>query len=130
MPSERVATLLKKYMAKAEEAGLDPVRTLVDLQKHMQVHRGLSSMVLSGNLAAEADRLYRLALSADPEHVASAVGLLGLLYDEQRYPEMRAVAAPFLTRGYATRQAHPRCDWRLAFVTACPNWLCVAFCSR
>jgi len=56
---------------------------------------------------AEADRLYRLALSADPEHVASAVGLLGLLYDEQRYPEMRAVAAPFFTRGYATRHPNP-----------------------
>lgn len=54
---------------------------------------------------AEADRLYRLALAADPAHFASAVGLLGLWYDEQRYPEMRAVAAPFLTREYATR--HP-----------------------
>ena len=56
---------------------------------------------------AEADRLYRLALAADPEHVASAVGLLGLWYDEQRYPEMRAVAAPFLTREYATRHPNP-----------------------
>lgn len=56
---------------------------------------------------AEADRLYRLALAADPEHVASAVGLLGLWYDEQRYLEMRAVAAPFLTRTYATRHPNP-----------------------
>ena len=56
---------------------------------------------------AEADRLYRLALSVDPEHVASGVGLLGLLYDEQRYPEMRAVAAPFLTREYDIRHPNP-----------------------
>jgi GWxTD domain-containing protein len=56
---------------------------------------------------AEADRLYRLALSVDPLHVPSAVGLLGLLYDEQRYPEMRAVAAPFLAHGYATRHPDP-----------------------
>ncbi|MDQ8161908.1 MAG: GWxTD domain-containing protein [Gemmatimonadota bacterium] len=57
---------------------------------------------------AEADRLYRLALSVVPSHAASAVGLLGLLYDGERFPEMRAVAAPFLTRGYATTRSEPR----------------------
>ena len=56
---------------------------------------------------AEADRLYRLALSVSAQHVASAVGLLGLLYDDQRFPEIRAVAAPFLTPAYAAQHPHP-----------------------
>jgi len=56
---------------------------------------------------AEADRLYRLALSVSPQHVASAVGLLGLLYEDQRFPEMRAVAAAFLTPTYAAQHPNP-----------------------
>ncbi len=54
-----------------------------------------------------ADRMFRQALAADPRHVSSAVGLLGLLYDEQRYPEMRAVAAPFLTDAYSQARPNP-----------------------
>ena len=40
-----------------------------------------------------ADRLYREALRAVPGHLPSTAGLIALLYDEQRYDEMRALAA-------------------------------------
>jgi methyl-accepting chemotaxis protein len=43
-------------VAKAEDAGIDPVRTALLLQRHMQAHRGLSGMVLGGNGAADGDR--------------------------------------------------------------------------
>ena len=46
---------------KVENAGLDPVRTAVLLQRHLQAHRGLSNMVLSGNDSAEAERRARQA---------------------------------------------------------------------
>ncbi len=59
---------------------------------------------------AEADRLYRLALSVNTQHVASAVGLLGLLYEDRRFPEMRALAAPFLTPAYAAQHPNPEPD--------------------
>ncbi|MCA0377046.1 MAG: GWxTD domain-containing protein [Gemmatimonadetes bacterium] len=45
-----------------------------------------------------ADRLYRRALEADPDHLVSAVGVLALLYDVDRHTEMRAIAAPLLAR--------------------------------
>ena len=41
---------------KIESTGLDAVRTAVLLQRHLQTHRGLSSMVLNGNDSAEPDR--------------------------------------------------------------------------
>jgi hypothetical protein len=48
-------------VAQAEDAGLDPVRTLVALQKNLQAHRGLSAMVLSGNSTVDAERRARQA---------------------------------------------------------------------
>jgi hypothetical protein len=41
--------------------GLDPVRTLVSLQKNLQAHRGLAAMVLSGNTTVDAERRARQA---------------------------------------------------------------------
>ena len=48
---------------------------------------------------SEAEELYRRGLAALPTHEASAVGLLGLLYDQRRYQEMREVVRPFLDAG-------------------------------
>lgn len=45
-----------------------------------------------------ADRLYRRALEAEPQHLTSAVGLITLLYDVDRFAEMRAVTAPVIAR--------------------------------
>jgi hypothetical protein len=42
---------------------MDPVRTLVALQKNLQAHRGLSAMVLSGNTAGR----HRTARSAQAD---------------------------------------------------------------
>ena len=46
---------------KLESAGLDPVRTAVLLQRHLQAHRGLASMFLNGNDSAETERHARQA---------------------------------------------------------------------
>lgn len=48
-------------LAKIESASLDPVRTAVLLQRHLQAHRGLASMVLGGNSSADPDRRARQA---------------------------------------------------------------------
>ncbi len=44
----------------------------------------------------EAEELYRRGLAAVPTYEPSAIGLLGLLYDQRRYEEMRRVVQPFL----------------------------------
>jgi GWxTD domain-containing protein len=44
----------------------------------------------------EAEIMFRRALSALPTHAPSAVALMGLLYDERRFAEMAAVAAPLV----------------------------------
>ena len=48
-------------VAKGEEAGIDPARTLVELEKSLQFHRGLTALVLGGNAAADSDRRTREA---------------------------------------------------------------------
>ncbi|MBL8333903.1 MAG: nitrate- and nitrite sensing domain-containing protein, partial [Rubrivivax sp.] len=58
-------------VARSEQSGIDPVRTLVALQKQLQAHRGLASMVLSGNTAADTDRRAR---QADVNTQFSALG--------------------------------------------------------
>jgi len=45
----------------AEKIGLDPVRTAVALQRQLQAHRGLSSLVLNGKAEADTDRRARQA---------------------------------------------------------------------
>lgn len=47
----------------------------------------------------EAEDLYRRGLAAVPTYEPSAIGLLGLLYDQRRYEEMRRVVQPFLDAG-------------------------------
>lgn len=49
----------------------------------------------------ESEEYFRRALTALPTHVRSAVALMGLLYDQRRYDEMRKVAAPILARDSA-----------------------------
>lgn len=44
----------------------------------------------------EAEEYFRRALIALPTHTQSALSLMGLLYDQHRYDEMRRVAAPLL----------------------------------
>ncbi|AMW04281.1 GWxTD domain-containing protein [Gemmatimonas phototrophica] len=44
----------------------------------------------------EAEEMYRRGLAAVPTYERSAIGLLGLLYDQKRYEEMRRVVRPFL----------------------------------
>ena len=44
----------------------------------------------------EAEELFREGLKAMPTHAPSAVGLMGLLYDQRRYDEMRRVAEPIV----------------------------------
>ena len=48
-------------VARSEEVGLEPVRTLLTLQKHLQAHRGLAGMVLAGNATADGERRARQA---------------------------------------------------------------------
>ncbi|MEQ1690103.1 MAG: GWxTD domain-containing protein [Gemmatimonas sp.] len=43
----------------------------------------------------EAEEYFRRALSAVPTHAQTAVALMGLLYDQHRYDEMRRIATPF-----------------------------------
>lgn len=47
----------------------------------------------------EAEEWYRRGLAAVPTYEPSAIGLLGLLYDQKRYEEMRQVVRPFLEAG-------------------------------
>ncbi len=49
----------------------------------------------------QAEEYYRRGLAALPTHEASAIGLLGLLYEQKRYEEMRTVAAPMTRTGNA-----------------------------
>ena len=44
----------------------------------------------------EAEEMYRRGLRAVPTYEPSALGLMGLLYDQRRYEEMRLVARPFV----------------------------------
>ena len=48
-------------VARAEVAGLAPVRTAVALQRQVQAHRGLSGLVLNGKAESEPDRRARQA---------------------------------------------------------------------
>lgn len=48
-------------LTQVRQAGLDPVRTLVSLQRLLQAHRSLAAMVLQGNPSAEAERRARAA---------------------------------------------------------------------
>jgi methyl-accepting chemotaxis protein len=48
-------------VARAEHAGLEPVRTAIALQRQIQTHRGLSGIVLNGGSATDAERRTRLA---------------------------------------------------------------------
>ncbi len=45
---------------------------------------------------SEAEEMFRLALRAVPHHEPSVLGLMGLLYDQQRYEEMRTIAQPLV----------------------------------
>lgn len=47
----------------------------------------------------EAEEMYRRGLAAVPTYERSAIGLLGLLYDQRRFEEMRRVVRPFLDAG-------------------------------
>jgi len=66
-------------VARAELAGLDPLRTAAALQHQLQAHRGLSAMVLNGNAAAEADRRARQV------EVNAQLAKLSRQLDEQGY---------------------------------------------
>ncbi len=48
-------------VAAAEKTGLEAVKLMVPLQRSLQTHRGLSSMVLNGNESADSDRRKRQA---------------------------------------------------------------------
>jgi methyl-accepting chemotaxis protein len=48
-------------VAEAEDAGIDPVRTAMQLQKSLQTHRGVTGMVLRGDNGLDADRKARAA---------------------------------------------------------------------
>jgi len=48
-------------VAKAEEAGIDPIGATLTLAKALQAHRGLAQIVLGGNAGAEGDRRQRAA---------------------------------------------------------------------
>jgi methyl-accepting chemotaxis protein len=48
-------------VAEDEDAGLDPVRSALALQRELQTHRGLSGLALRGDASAAADRKARAA---------------------------------------------------------------------
>ena len=50
---------------------------------------------------SEAEEYYRRALTALSTHELSAIGLLGLLYEQKRFDEMRTVAAPLARKAAA-----------------------------
>jgi methyl-accepting chemotaxis protein len=61
-------------VAKSEYQGLDIVEVVIPLQRALQAHRGLSSMVLNGNAGADSDRKARQAeVNTQFDSVAKAV---------------------------------------------------------
>jgi methyl-accepting chemotaxis protein len=66
-------------VAKSEDAGIDPLRTAVALQRQLQNHRGLSGMVLGGTVTSDADRRNRQA------EVNTLIAKLGKELDERGY---------------------------------------------
>ncbi len=64
-------------VAEAEDAGIDPVRTALQLQHALQIHRGLTNLVLRGDATPEADRKARATEVS--QHHAKLVGQMEAL---------------------------------------------------
>jgi methyl-accepting chemotaxis protein len=65
-------------VAQAEDAGLDPVRSAVALQRQVQAHRGLSGLVLNGKAEADTDRRARQAeVNSQAVKLQEQLGKLG-----------------------------------------------------
>lgn len=82
----------------------DPIAARARLHYTREFLQNLSQPIEnSGQLdRKEAEEYFRRALGALPTHAPSAVSLMGLLYDQKRYPEMRDIAAPFTTADSAS----------------------------
>ena len=84
-------------VAEAEDAGIDPVRTALQLQHALQIHRGLTNLVLRGDAAPDADRKARATEVS--QHHAKLVGQMEAL--RQSEADARAFAASALLQPVA-----------------------------
>ncbi len=94
----RYQTAKDRYMLTSAGLAFDPAQAIN--QKHYtrefleQNSRPIEDVGFVDR--SEAEEMYRRGLRAVPVHEANAVGVLALLYDQRRYPEMREIARPFL----------------------------------
>jgi GWxTD domain-containing protein len=97
----RYNTTRNRYIVTSSGMSFDPISATSRLhyvreflEQHSRPVDGIGSVE-----RAEAEELFRRALAALPTHEPSAIGMLEVLYDRQRFPEMIQVARPFLDSG-------------------------------
>ncbi|MCU0969576.1 MAG: methyl-accepting chemotaxis protein, partial [Rubrivivax sp.] len=78
-------------VAQSEDAGIDPLRSAVELQRALQAHRGLSGIVLNGDASPDGERRTRQAA------VDAALGRLAGQFDALGYEIPAATAAALRT---------------------------------
>lgn len=85
----------------------DPIAARARLHYTREFLQNLSQPILDAGRVdrLEAEEYFRRALNALPTHAPSAVSLMGLLYDQKRYDEMRRVAAPLVQADTAPPRA-------------------------
>lgn len=100
----RYLTGRNRYLYNTTNVIFDPIAARARLHYTREFLQNLSQPIEnSGQLdAKEAEEYFRRALAALPTHAPSAISLMGLLYDQQRFDEMRTIGAPFLTADSAS----------------------------
>ncbi len=90
----------------------DPIAARARLHYTREFLQNLSQPIEnSGQLdRKEAEEYFRRALAAVPTHAPSILALMGLLYDEHRYDEMRQLALPLIARTSVSAAAAPTVD--------------------
>jgi len=85
----------------------DPIAARARLHYTREFLQNLSQPIVDAGRVdrLEAEEYFRRALNALPTHAPSAVSLMGLLYDQKRYDEMRRVAAPLVQSDTAPARA-------------------------
>ncbi len=111
----RYLTGRDRWMYTANDVIFDPVAARTRPHYTREFLRNLAQPI--DNAAQvdrlEAEELFRRALGRVPTHTPSAVALMGLLYDQRRYDEMRRIAAPLV----AADTASPRMLMATALAT-------------
>ncbi len=95
----RYLTGRDRWMYTTTNVIFDPIAARARLHYTREFLENLAQPITD---AAQVDRLdaeeyFRRGLAALPTHAPSAIGLMGLLYDQRRFDEMRRVAAPIVS---------------------------------